>query len=190
MWCSYLDIEQFTQLAVTERMLLAFAECSSWLYASTDGAVRFPRYRDHLPSSRCLTDNPTACQSTHKTNCSSLTSYLLFTVYPNDWTAQDYKDLQIMDAARPWSPIDCVAAKPFGEQVSKPVPGHWHLCQKWKSLSPLSGGHARLVRCLDDGDTLLAIEATNRGGLGVTTSVLTWSDLVSANQEARLAVLR
>ena len=67
-----------------------------------------------------------------------------------------------MDAKRPWSPIECVGSKPFGKVVDDPVPLEWHLSQKWKSLSPLKSGHARIVRCLDDGDTLLVLEATQQ----------------------------
>lgn len=190
-WCGSLEKYQYEQLMrPSERLLTAFSEMAAWGYAYSDADVRFPAYRPCLPSSKCLSDNPTSCVSSHKTNCSSMTSYLLFTVYPDQWTSQDYKDLQIMDAARPWSPIECVASKSFGEEVVQPVPLEWHLSQKWKSLDPLSGGHARLVRCLDDGNTLFVLEATNRNNLGVTTSVITWDELVEGNAGCRLALLK
>ena len=197
MWSSGLEKHEWEQLSLQERMLLTFAEISSWKYAYSDYEVMFPYYRDWLPGSRILDRDPTKYSSDHRTNCSSMTAYVLFTVYPNKegfggsrWTAQDYKDLQIMDAKRPWSPIECVGSKPFGKVVDDPVPLEWHLSQKWKSLSPLKSGHARIVRCLDDGDTLLVLEATNRNDLGVTASKISWQKLKSDNAGSKLVLLK
>lgn len=84
-----------------------------------------------------------------------------------------------MDASRPWSPIAAVEAAKAGSRVAAPIGGAWHLTQAWKSLTPLSGGHARLSYA-DPSDpyNLLVLESSSKLNLvGPTWTRTTWATL-------------
>ena len=101
-------------------------------------------------------------------NCSSMTWAILSTVYPNaGWTAQDYRDFQIFDAARQWSPIEAVERRRVGDQVESPHPGAWHLVQGWRNSG---SGHAFLIQCLSV-DRIGVLQSTSRGSCGPVYTV-------------------
>jgi hypothetical protein len=114
-----------------EREVLHFLD---WVYGP-DKDVRFPRPGLSLPRSRIW--KPGEPKST---NCSSFGAAVLVGTWPNGkWTEQTYADLQIFNPAeRPWSPADAVAAAGVGRVLpmgEEPMPGRWHYCQGWKTLS-------------------------------------------------------
>ena len=62
-----------------------------------------------------------------------------------NWTRAVHADLMIMDAKRPWSPIDAVEAAEVGGRVTEPIPGRVHLVQWWLDPVALKGGHTALI---------------------------------------------
>lgn len=186
MYVGELTRDQYRALPLGVRLRLAASDLLGWRY-KTGSDVRFPAARNGLavPSSMIDPDGPGI-------DCSSLTAYLLMTAYPEaPWNGDRYGELQIFDAAEPWSPIDAVEQAGVGSRVSAPVAGTWHLTQTWKSLNPLSGGHARLAYASPtDADQLLVLESSSRSnGIGPRFSRTRWSDLLAKYQEARAAAL-
>lgn len=100
-------------------------------------------------------------EAQERTDCSTLTAWSLARVYPSArWTVAAYQDLQIQDAARPWSPIEALERLGVAQEVTAPTPHRWHLVQSWRSLKPLEGGHARLAYV--DRDHVRVLESTTR----------------------------
>ena len=175
MWCAGYTAEEFWALSLEARLRLAASDCLGWRYG-TGSKVRFPYARPMLPASR-VDRNGGAI------DCSSFTAYCLATAYPfARWTQQRYAELQIMEAENPWSPISAVERAGVGGRISQPVKGVIALSQAWVDASTkdgdsVSGGHARIVWCLDD-DTLLVLESSSRGGIGPRwTFGVTFSEL-------------
>lgn len=102
------------------------------------------------------------------TNCSTLTTSLLTSCYPDaPWTTREYGDLQVYADRlpdRPDAPIDAVERMGIGQRKDKPSPGKWHLLQGWRSFDPPSG-HALLALTLTGYDVQV-LEATSRRGIG------------------------
>ena len=121
-------------------------------------------------------------------NCSSMTWAIVSTAYPAaEWTVQDYRDFQIFDDTRIWSPIESAVARMVGAPVTVPMAGRWHLVQGWRKSGT---GHAFLVYGYDDG-RLGVLQSTSRGGAGpvYTVEASTW---IASQYDAgfKLAVLR
>lgn len=76
-----------------------------------------------------------------ETNCCIAAEQIMMDRYGTDFTRQEHADLMILDADRPWSPIDAVVSAGIGRAVQFPVAGRYHLMQRWKSTDPLSQGH-------------------------------------------------
>ncbi len=179
-----LSQQEFRALPLDARIRIAAADVLGWRYVTGNG-VRFPTDREGLPSS--LVD-----PAGGGIDCSSFTAYVLTTVFPDGkWDRDRYAELQIMDAAQPWSPIDAIERAYVGSRVDAPVGGAWHLTQTWKSLSPLSGGHARLSYAMPgDPNQLLVLESTNANNkVGPRWSRTTWSKLAAYGGGAKAAAL-
>lgn len=181
MYLGTLSAHDYRALPLDARIRLAASELLGKRYSRDVG---FPVKRGSIPSSLVRPGG---------IDCSSLVAYILMTVYPSEftlWTGEHYAGLQIMDAARPWSPIEAVERAGVGSRVPRPVGGSWHVTQRWKSLSPLSGGHARLCYAHeDDPDLLDVLEATTRdGGIGATWSTARWSALTTGAQALAAAL--
>ena len=108
-----------------------------------------------------------------ETNCSVATWLICEAYFGIKLTKQQQKDWMIVDASRPWSPIDAVVSAGMGVAVDLPVPGRYHLMQTWKSTSPLNRGHSKIyfeapfmmldgclvIQATDDmGDAFLSVE--------------------------------
>lgn len=118
------------------------------------------------------------------TNCSTLTTSLLTSVYPDaPWTLQEYGDLQVFAdrlPAHPASPIEAVERMGVGRATVDPAPGCWHLVQGWRTFDPQTprySGHAFLVLADGNGDGVQVLEATSRRGIGPRYRSATWADL-------------
>jgi hypothetical protein len=73
-------------------------------------------------------------------DCVRLTYAVLSSLWP---VLLDYHaDIHLLDAARPFSPVEAIEAAGIGLVSSDPIPGRWHLAQGWVSLDPLKDGHA------------------------------------------------
>lgn len=100
------------------------------------------------------------------TSCSPFAGAVVIDAFPMArWSSQSWADLQIMDAARPWSPIAAVVAAGIGSEVGRPMSGRWHYCQGWSGLDngrivATSGGHSWL--CYGDDLILQASSAAGR----------------------------
>lgn len=167
-----LSEDEYRAMPQDARIRLAAADLIGWRYVTGSG-VHYPYYRPHLPATLVDFEG-------RGIDCSSFTSYILFTAYPDGaWTDQSYQDLQIMDPNRPWSPIEAVENAGVGSRVDAPTGGLWHLTQAWKSVSPLTSGHARMIYAdPDDPDSLLVLESSNRFNLvGAVWTKSTWTDL-------------
>lgn len=177
-----LDPKLFSTLPLDFRIRLAAVDYLGGRYSRT---VRFPAPRPGLPVSLV---EPRATNL--GVDCCSFGAYVLITAMPRArWDAARYRELQIMDAAHPWSPIEAVERAGAGSRVDHPVAGCWHVTQKWDDPHPeevdgdgLSGGHFRLSRATEaDPDLLLVLESTSRrGGIGPTWSWARWSDLAAS----------
>lgn len=174
----------FVSLPLDARIRIVAAELVGWRYGTGDD-VCIPRQMPGLPMTANL-----AAKAGRKIDCSSLTSFVLTCVYPRiKWTMEDYADLQIYDKKRPFSPIEVIDRHPIGGRVARPIKYRWHLMQTWKTLTPLKSGHARLVYALD-ADRLLVLESTNAAGkIGPRWAELSWADISSRYDGAKLALL-
>jgi len=78
-------------------------------------------------------------------DCSTLTARVLEAVYGR-LSTQEWLDVVIGDAGRPWSPIELASSR-WGSEVTDPVPARWHLLQGWRTMPPAqpASGHAMLV---------------------------------------------
>lgn len=164
--CAGLDSAAFAALPVWTRACLAASDLFGWHYPGADGN-HFPAQRGSLPSQ--LVKPGVAQQGI---DCSSQSSYLAQTMNPYAaWTEQDYADMQIFDANRPWSPMDVPPRLGIGVALAKAedaVEGDVVLSQAWVDASTtdgdsLSGGHARVCRVGVNG-ALEVLESTNRTG--------------------------
>ena len=180
-YAGMLAVDDYAQRPLTERILFAAVSFLGWRYsgASNRGQVRLPMRR--TPGMERLPDtlfDPEGFLN-HGIDCSSLTSFVLLTVFcRTHWTPADYEGLQVQDRARPWSPIESVERVGVGRRIKTLRPGRWYLTQAFRQISPdLSGGHARLCRCID-GDRLAVLESTSaRNDVGPTWAYPTWSEL-------------
>jgi len=123
-------------------------------------------------------------------DCSSFTAWILSVVYPDAaWDKKTYQDMQIFDAARPWSPLEAAQRAGVATEISQePVPGRWALCQAWKDArtddgDSLGGGHARLIRFDDEGDGVLVLDSSTRSSRGPGWSRITWDKLKALYRE-------
>jgi hypothetical protein len=122
-------------------------------------------------------------------DCSSFTAWILSVVYPDaPWDKTTYGDMQIFDAARPWSPIEAVERAGVGSRTASRVPGAWALCQAWKDArtddgDSLGGGHARIIRFDEEGDGVLVLDSSTRSSRGPGWSRITWDKLQALYRE-------
>ena len=171
-YCAGLTEAQFVDLPLSARIHLVASEFLGWRYGRD---IRYPRVRPMLPSR--LVD-PRGQQI----DCSSLTTYVLVSVFPHgEWSMPRYRELQIFDVRRPWSPLEAVEAAGVGVAIDGPEKGAWALSQAWKDASiddgdGLSGGHARIVYFRSE-DDLLVLESTSRGRLGPRWTQASYSNL-------------
>ena len=176
MWCARLTQEEFRELPLSVRMHCAMSDLVGWRYG-TGADVRFPKARPMLPKHL-------VSQKQKLIDCSSGTAYVLATAIPHGyWDEDRYRELQIMEATKPWSPVDAVEKAGVGSRIDKPIPGMWALSQAWVDDTTvdgdgLSGGHARLVKFLTE-DLMFVFESTTREGrIGPRTTTSSHKDLV------------
>lgn len=161
-------------LPLDVRVRLAVADLVGYRYGRQ---VTYPASRPGLPS-ELVQSGPALI------DCSSATAYVLLTACRGRWTFERYDELQIVDARRPWSPIEALELAGAGSRTDGPVPGTWSLCQAWGDDSLEDGdgvedGHSRLVHVDPDGDGLLVFESTSRdSGIGPRWSRTTHTELV------------
>lgn len=174
-WCAGLSVRAFRALSLEVRIRLAVADLVGYRYGRD---VEYPAQRPGLPAQLVGI-------GTRRIDCSSATAYVLATAYPGGaWTRGRYRELQIMDPSRLWSPLDAVELAGIGSRVPGPVPGTWALCQAWGDARLDDGdgvedGHSRLVQVGPDGDALLVFESTSRGGIGPRWSTTSYAELVA-----------
>ena len=118
------------------------------------------------------------------TNCSTLTTSLLTSVYPDaPWTLREYGDLQVFAdrlPSHPDSPIEAVRRMGVGEPVPELVHGQWHLVQGWRTFDPKTprySGHAFLVLAARSGDGIEVLEASSRRSVGPRWRATTWASI-------------
>ncbi len=103
--------------------------------------------------------------------CSTFTGCILAAAYPDaGWTAEDWRDLQIMGPAKD-SPMFAVMRRGIGDRVADFQPGRWHLVQGWRHKS---AGHQFFVRADPQADFLQVVQSTSVRKAGPTV------DMVSA----------
>lgn len=81
-------------------------------------------------------------------DCVRFTYAVLQDLWP-DIVPQYHDELHVLDASKPFSPVDAVLQAGIGyetryDAVTLRSPGCWHLCQGWKGLDPLRSGHGWL----------------------------------------------
>ena len=169
---------EFDASSLSARIHIVASELLGFRY----GKPGFPRAPGGLAVSAAVSDSKTI-------DCSSLTTYVLIEAFPHaPWSIKHYKDLQVFDAARPMSPIDAAINVGIGQRAPVPWSGQWHLMQTWRGLSPLEGGHARLVWARND--TLHVLESTNADSkVGPRWSTMSWVAIQSKYEAVGLAVL-
>ena len=172
----YVDPVEFASLSLTARIRIVSSELLGFGY----GPPGFPRPPGALEELAGLVD------STKLIDCSSLAAFVLFEVF-DGFTFDHYRQIQIYDAAQPFSNLAAVVSAGVGSVVAAPIPGRWHLMQTWHGLEPLKGGHTRIVYC--DGDQLEALESTGLGNGGPRWSALSWAGAQTTYEGLGLAVL-
>lgn len=176
-WCAGYDAETFRRHALEMRIHMAAGDCLGFSYSRDNG---IPFRRPGMPSS--LANGKLGI------DCCTFTTYILHTVFPEArWSSKTYQQLQLAmprDQWDAWGPMAAVEAAGVGQRVDGPVAGRWAITQAWKDGSfddgdGVTGGHARIVRFLDE-DRMLVLESTTRlNGKGPTwTQGTTWSELV------------
>ena len=120
-------------------------------------------------------------------DCVRFTYAVLRDLWP-DIIPNYHSELHLLDPARPFSPVEAVhvAGVVTGSELT---PGRWHLCQGWRSLDPLEGGHAWLwyepaTPSVEPG---LLVQATNARYPWVLP--MQWQDQLAKFPHTRLAVL-
>lgn len=164
-----LTIGEYAGLPLTARIFCAASQFLGWRYSLK--TPRVPIASGSVPTS--LVD-----PSAMVTNCSTLTSSILMSIYTRDWTPQDYADLQVFGESLkkfPFgdSPIVAATRQLLGQVVLDWDVNQWHLAQTWNrknaggSADPTGGGHAMLVYF--DGEVYWTLEASgnSKGGVGV-----------------------
>lgn len=138
-------------------------------------SARFPRGAPGIPSS--LVGNATAI------DCSSLTAYCVLHAYAGRLAdpGRLYRDLQVFDAARPWSPVEGVKREGIGVEPPLYALGAWYLVQRWRLTSPLRGGHALLV-CDHGIGGIEVLESVSRDYRGPAYRTSTWAELGQGGQ--------
>jgi len=183
-----LSVDDFVKLPVWTRICLAASDLLGWHYRDENGN-RFPLPAPSLPPQLVKTGLPE-----QGIDCSSFTAYCLTSGFPRAaWTPATYADLQIFDAARPWSPIEAVVAARVGSAVvelASAPEGSVLLTQAWSSLSPLSGGHARLCRKHASGvlEVLEASSRTEKGGTLGIGPTRTWTTVIDLQRKYKAGV--
>ncbi len=82
-----------------------------------------------------------------ETNCVVFVEMALEHIYDLDFTREEHADLMVLSAERPFSPIDAIVSAGIGQDLGMnvdPLPGRWHLIQRWASVDPLKYGHSLL----------------------------------------------
>lgn len=183
-YCAGLDLASFSRLSLDLRIRLAAMDLLGWRYSRSNS---FPAARPGMPAQLAKPGVPNL-----GIDCSSLGSYVLITATPAGlWDSARYAELQIFDAAQRWSPMDAVERAKVGRKVESPLPGRWHVSQRW---STGGSGHFRLARADEaDADRLLVIESTNAphplgGEKGPTWSIASVKALRTGG-ETRFAVI-
>lgn len=119
-------------------------------------------------------------------NCSVLTARVLEAVH-GTLTQDEWMDIVVGDAARPWSPIELARSR-FGSEVTAPVPARWHLLQGWRTIP--TSGHAMLAWCA--GSYLNVLEAQKGYGVrwrGASSSAKDPLNLATAHQVSWVTLL-
>ena len=124
-----------------------------------------------------------------ETNCCIATEQIMMEYFGAKFTREEHRDLMILDAARPWSPIDAVVSAGIGIAVDKPIPGRYHMMQRWRSTDPLECGHSLIYfeAPTPDPDGCLVIQAT----YDMNSAFLKVHDIAAASRgyEYRIALL-
>lgn len=169
----------------------AAAHFLGWRYANTrEGEKnRLPVVRDCLPSSLLLKPG-----QDRLVDCSTFwTAVMVYRHAWVDWDAEAYPDMQIFDAARPWSPVDAWVRHGLGNDLNlgenahgrravlEPAQG-WGAYQGW--VDPdlpevdgdgVSGGHQWGYH----GGMGVRLHSTSRGSRGPTREHADWGDLLA-----------
>ena len=124
------------------------------------------------------------------TDCSTFAGLGVVGGLPGRWDAAACADLGVQDAARPWSPIECVTRVLVGKEVGLPVADRWHLVQAWRKVvdgKPViaEGGHAFLWFGGEVGTKTHASSSAGR----VLAEDATWTAQRDRYQGLRFAVL-
>jgi len=157
--------------------LAARIHCAAALFLGYRYSISEPRVPLAVGSIPVRVANHTGDERWRFTNCSTMAAFILQAIYAREWTAQDYRDIQligtIVEHPAGDSPIIAAERHGLGQRVDEFDADHWHLVQYWRKQSNGAalvgaGGHALLV--FFDGSTCTTIEAsgTKNGGVGAT----------------------
>lgn len=110
---------------------------------------------------------------------------------------QYHAQIHLTDPAQPFSPVAAIDSAGIGrglaplpgEPAPRPLPGFWHLCQGWKTLSPLNRGHGWLWYEPEApllGSSLI-VQSTNARYPWVLP--MSWDDQVAKYPHTQIAIL-
>jgi len=145
-----------------------------YAFATKGHRSRVPVIRDPLPSSLLWEPG-----MERRIDCSGFITAALAFAYADlvEWDAQAYGEMQVFDAGRPWSPVECWTRHNLGA----PLPNNehaqgWGVYQGWVSAEPgsISGGHQWAYH----GGMGVRVHSTIRGGIGPIWERAHWEDLV------------
>lgn len=99
-------------------------------------------------------------------DCCSFVAQVLIDAFGLDHTQGDDwgRAVNIRDAGQPWSGMEAVIQSPGGRLVDRPIPGRWHVCQRWTGHPALGGrGHTFFWRALTREEGHLLDSSAGRG---------------------------
>ena len=148
-------------------------------YAATSADNRFPVIRGCLPASLELREGDAKL-----IDCSSyVTASVVYKEPSIEWDAEAYEDMQIMDAKRLWSPVDCWHRHGLGRLLAKNTfADQWGVYQSWVDDQlpefdgdGISGGHQWFYH----GRLGLRQHSSSRGGIGPTQQHISIEALIA-----------
>lgn len=150
----------------------ALRDVHGWRYPAADRRTGVPWRPAGVPS-----QVPTG---TGAIDCSTLTAFVVLAAVGERLAPADarqlYRDLQVWDGTRPYSPVEALTALGLATEGERRddcaalSPWGWTLVQSWRGAE----GHARLVEAVEGG-WLVHESSRSRGGVVTSTIAEPWT---------------
>lgn len=148
------------------KIAAAFRRFDGWTYDAAH-----PQIPERLPGVPAGVEVATTLPG--RTSCSPLTAWCVLAAFPDLRSVKApiiWAAINVWDAAKPWSPIDVLAAQGFAAVLPTTWTPGVYLTQSWRRVvdgvvDVSAGGHSRLVEVLPADEGLLVREASMSAGV-------------------------